>query len=152
MTLLCADTFSLPLSLFLFLRVQMLLIMVNRCCYASASVHQVSVLMQRRQQSGRTTPLRQCISFTLSPISSFTIFRKPLITHTLDTHLHSFPGTLERDFLVLDSFDLSDRTVRGRETVGGNHEDRKLTCPLSKAMCDVMFTSLNYALYFFYVV
>lgn len=97
----------------------MLLITVNKCCYVSASVVQVSELMQRRQQSACTTPLFlplcQCLSFTFSPISSFTISKKPLISHTY-AHPHSFPGIQKHNFLVLESCDLSDRDRESERT------------------------------------
>lgn len=116
--------------------------MVNKCCYVSASVGQVSELMQQRQQSGCTTPLFaplcQFLSFTFCPIIFHDFQKAPHITHThtyTHTHAdarrhtsHSFPGILGLHFLVLESFDLSDRTVKGDSQRKQN--DTELVCPI----------------------
>lgn len=74
--------------------------MVNKCCYVSASVGQVSELMQQRQQSGCTTPLFaplcQFLSFTFCPIIFHDFQKAPHITHThtyTHTPMHMHAGT-----------------------------------------------------------
>ena len=64
-----------------------LLIMVNKCCYVSASVVQVSELMYDVSCLDA-----QLLSFTFSAISSFNISKKPVIFHThkrTRAHIHT---------------------------------------------------------------
>lgn len=59
------------------------------------------------------------LSLTFNPVSSFIIYKKCQSYHThtptlsRNAHPHSFPGTLGHHFLVLETSEPSDWTVRG---------------------------------------
>lgn len=113
---------------------------INKCCYVSAPVVQVSELMQQRSSVWmHNSSLSSTLSMPLVHFLAYIIFhdfqKAPHITHT-NTHAYahprSFPGILEHNFLVLESFDLSDRTVRGDRKE--KQKERELICPV-RSVC-----------------
>lgn len=97
---LCLHFLLLPLSfsISVCVCVWMLLITVNKGCYVSASVVQVSELMY---DVSCLDP--QLLSFTFSAISSFTISKRPVIYHT-HKHTRAHIPTLFQEYCSITSW------------------------------------------------